>query len=96
MPDHAPAPASATGPAVLPDVPPGGITAGVDWATSDHVVAVVDARGTVIDRFAVDAAAAGLRELVRRLRRTGVAEVAIERSDGLVVDALLGAGSRWW
>jgi hypothetical protein len=37
-------------------------------------------------------AAAGLRELVRRLRRAHVTEVAIERSDGLVVDALLDAG----
>jgi transposase len=77
-------------PTVLPDVPPGGVTAGVDWATADHAVA--DARGTVTERFVVDAAAAGLRELVRRLRRAHVAEVAIERGDGLVVDTLLDAG----
>ncbi len=40
----------------------------------------------VVDRFAVDATAAGLRELVSRLRRAHATEVAIERSDGLVVD----------
>ncbi len=88
---HAPAPPTAAR-TVLPDAPPGGVTAGVDWATTDHAVAVVDARGTVVERFVVDAAAAGLRELVRRLRRAHVAEVTIERSDGLVVDTLLGAG----
>jgi hypothetical protein len=33
----------------------------------------------------------GLRDLVRRLRRAGVVEVAIERGDGLVVDAMLDA-----
>ncbi|HYZ08641.1 MAG TPA: hypothetical protein VE709_08695 [Pseudonocardiaceae bacterium] len=52
--------------AVLPDAPPGGVTAGLDWATTNHAITVVNARGTVVDRFVVDAAAAGLRELVRR------------------------------
>ncbi len=78
--------------AVLPELPPGGVTAGVDWATTDHVVAVVDVTGSAIDRFTVPASAVGLRELVRRLRRADVAEVAIERSDGQVVDTLLAAG----
>jgi transposase len=36
--------------------------------------------------------AEGLRALVQRLARAGVAEVAIERGDGPVVDALLHAG----
>lgn len=54
MPDHCTAPAAL--PSVLPDSPPGGVTAGMDWATVDHAVAVVDARGAVIDRFVVDAA----------------------------------------
>ena len=28
-------------PLVLPDVPAGGVCAGIDWATADHVVCVV-------------------------------------------------------
>ena len=40
----------------------------------------------------VDATGTGLRELVRRLRRAGVGEIAIERGDEQVVDTLLMAG----
>ncbi|MBW0104304.1 IS110 family transposase [Pseudonocardia sp. KRD291] len=68
------------------------MTAGLDWSTTDHAVAVVDHTGTTLDRFTVAADAAGLRELVRRLGQAGVGEVAIERSDGQAVDALLEAG----
>jgi transposase len=84
-----PDPALAT---VLPDAAPGGVTAGVDWATADHAVAIVNGAGVATDRFTVPANAAGLRELARRLCRTHVGEVAIERSDGRVVDTLLAAG----
>ncbi|GAA4536800.1 IS110 family transposase [Pseudonocardia xishanensis] len=76
---------------VLPEFPPGGLTAGLDWATADHAVAVVNDKGTVIEQYLIDACGAGLRELVGRLRRAGVVEVAIERGDGQVVDALLAA-----
>jgi transposase len=76
----------------LPATPPGGVTAGLDWATEDHAVAMVDTAGQVVARVTVPHTAAGLRELVRRLSQAGVAEVAIERSDGPVVDTLLEAG----
>ncbi|WP_308284387.1 IS110 family transposase [Pseudonocardia oceani] len=76
----------------LPPFPPGGVTAGVDWASTDHAVAVVDDTGAAIDRFTVSAKASGLRELVTHLTGAGVQEVAIERCDGQVVDALLAAG----
>jgi transposase len=76
----------------LPAIPPGGVTAGLDWATDDHVVAVVDTRGQVADRFTVAHTAAGLDELVRRLTAAGATELALERGDGPVVDALLEAG----
>lgn len=79
-------------PVLLPDAPAGGVTAGIDWASEDHAVCVVDAAGEVVTRFEVEHAAAGLRDLVQRLARAGVSEVAIERGDGPVVDALLGAG----
>jgi hypothetical protein len=36
---------------VLPPAPPGGVTAGIDWATADHVVCVVDASGQIRARF---------------------------------------------
>ena len=76
----------------LPESPPGNVTAGLDWATADHAVAIVNNRGTITEQFLIDATAAGMRELVRRLRRAGVAEIAIERGDGQVVDTLLDAG----
>ena len=75
-----------------PDAPSGGLSAGIDWASADHAVCVVDAAGAVVSRFSVTHTAEGLRALVRRLARAGAAEVAIERGDGPVVDALLAAG----
>ncbi|MGE0795694.1 MAG: transposase, partial [Acidimicrobiia bacterium] len=68
--------------------------AGIDWAREDHAVAVVDATGRAVERFTVTHTGVGLRELVGRLRRHGVREVAIERPDGQVVDTMLEAGLR--
>jgi len=76
----------------LPAAGPGHRTAGVDWARDDHAVAVVDASGQVAERFSVAHSAAGLRDLVLRLGKLSTDEVAIERPDGPVVDALLEAG----
>jgi len=67
------------------------VTAGIDWASEDHAVAIVDQHGRAVDRFSVTHTTPGLRRLVTRLRRAGVCEVAIERPDGPVVDALLDA-----
>ena len=78
--------------ASLPATPPGGVTAGIDWASEDHAVAVVGAAGQVVTRFTVEDTAAGLASLVARLRKAAAAEAAIERPDGKVVDALLEAG----
>ncbi|MGH3273668.1 MAG: IS110 family transposase [Streptosporangiaceae bacterium] len=79
-------------PSVLPDEPVNGLTCGIDWARDDHAVAIVDCRGCEILRCSVEHSAIGLGELVAVLARTGVSEVAIERPDGPVVDALLDAG----
>ncbi len=76
----------------LPEFPPNDVTAGVDWARDDHALSVVDGRGREVYRCSVEHTAAGLRELVKSLGRHGVGEVAIERPDGPVVDALLAAG----
>jgi transposase len=76
----------------LPEEPAGGVTAGIDWARDDHAVSVVDARGREVSRTTIEHSAAGLRGLVAALARAGAGEAAIERPDGPVIDALLGAG----
>jgi transposase len=76
----------------LPEEPPGGVTAGIDWARDDHAVSVVDARGREIGRHTIAHSAAGLRELISVLAYAGAGEAAIERPDGPVIDALLSAG----
>ena len=68
------------------------MTSEIDWASADHAVCVVDATGQAVTRFTVPHSAAGLADLVRRLRKAGAAEAVIERGDGPVVDALLDAG----
>ena len=77
---------------VLPDVPPGGVCAGIDGAAADHVACVVDLAGRVKDRFSVRHDKAGITAMIVRLRKNGAVEVAIERSDGVLVGALLAAG----
>lgn len=76
----------------LPDQAPQGLTAGLDWARDDHAVSIVNDRGREIARHIIEHTAAGLVELLAVLTRVGCREVAIERPDGPVVDALLGAG----
>ena len=67
-------------------------TAGLDWAAETHAICIVDARGQIRDSFEVRHDAAGLAELVRRLRRYAGLRLAIERPDGLLVDTLVDAG----
>jgi transposase len=77
---------------VLPRTPPGGLTAGIDWASADHVGCVVDTAGQVRARFSGTHDRAGIRKLITGLRAAGVSEAAIERSDGVLAGALLEAG----
>ena len=79
-------------PKFSPDPPPNGRTAGIDWARDDHAVAIVDAGGKQILRQTVEHSDAGLRGLVNLFAKHGVGEVAIERPDGPVIDALLDGG----
>lgn len=76
----------------LPEGPPGGVTAGLDWAHDDHAVSVVDHRGRELDRCTIEHTAEGLKQLIGFLTRNNAAEVAIERPDGPVVDTLLAEG----
>lgn len=85
---HAPNNPRAT---TLPKSPPAGLTAGLDWAKDDHAVCVVGDNGEVRERFTVEHTSAGLAGLTRRLAKLGCCEVAIERPDGPVVEALLAA-----
>lgn len=71
------------------DIPP---TGGIDWATDTNELCIVHADGAVLDRLNTTADAAGIRTLIQRLRRHDVEQVAIERSDGPLVEALLAAG----
>jgi len=48
----------------LPSSPPAGVTAGVDWDSTDHVASVVDTAGQLVDRFGVADAGAGLKDLM--------------------------------
>lgn len=66
--------------------------AGIDWASEEHALCVVDERGLKLEGefFAHDEV--GIRGLVARMSALGVARVAIERPDGLLVDRLLEAG----
>ena len=76
----------------LPETPLNDVTAGIDWARDDHAVCVVDARGHQVAHTVAEHTAVGLRELVGFLAKNGVGEVAIERPDGPVIEALLEAG----
>jgi transposase len=77
---------------VLPDVPPGGACAGIDWASADHAVCVVDLAGRVKDQFTAAHDRAGIAGLIARLGKAGAGEVAIERGEGVLAGALLAAG----
>jgi transposase len=66
--------------------------AGVDWASEKHAACVIDQQGKACAEFEVAHDADGLVQLCRKLKTAGVSRVAIERPNGLVVDALVQAG----
>lgn len=73
------------------------ITCGVDWAESHHDVAVVDEKGTVVDRRRIDTGVTGYTALVELLAKhtedPGSVPVAIETDKNLLVVALQAAGN---
>jgi len=69
--------------------------AGVDWASEEHAVCVLDTAGRKTSSFTVVHSRDGFDGLANRLAPLGPAgqvPVAIERPDGRLVDALLEAG----
>jgi hypothetical protein len=68
---------------------------GWDWASTGHDVTVIDHYGKVVDRWAPRHSEQGLAATLERLAGHGLPAdlpVAIERTNGLVVDRLLAAG----
>jgi transposase len=68
---------------------------GIDWASEEHVVCVLDPAGRKVRSFTVAHSRDGFERLAKRLAELGPAAtspVAIERPDGRLVDALLEAG----
>ena len=67
-------------------------TAGIDLASEEHRLCVVDGEGRCSEQRRVAHSEEGLTTLCRRLLELGVTRVALERPNGLVVDRLLEAG----
>ncbi|WP_343954779.1 IS110 family transposase, partial [Tsukamurella spumae] len=78
------------------DQPPPAVFVGIDWASHDHAVCVLDQSGRQLAAFTIEHTADGIAALVRRLAKytpdPGDAPIAIERPNGRLVDLLLEAG----
>ena len=66
--------------------------AGVDWASEEHAVCVVDEHGRIVEGRRYRHNETGIRALCSRLVRLDVKLVALERPDGLLIERLLDAG----
>ena len=66
--------------------------AGVDWASEEHAVCVVDEQGRILEGRRYRHSEPGIRALCARLLRLRVELVALERPDGLLIERLLDAG----
>jgi len=66
--------------------------AGIDWATEEHALCVVDEAGATLAGELYPHTEEGIREVVARMRALGVCRVAIERPEGLLVERLMEAG----
>jgi transposase len=69
-----------------------GCFAGVDWASEEHAVCVVDGDGRITEGRRYRHDERGLRALCNRLVELGALLVAVERPDGLLIERLLDAG----
>lgn len=66
--------------------------AGVDWASEEHAICVVDADGRILEGRRCRHDERGITALCDRLVALGALLVAVERPDGLLIDRLLDAG----
>jgi len=67
-------------------------TAGIDLASEEHRLVVVDGDGRPLEQRRIGHSEDGLQALIRRLLELGIARLALERPNGLVVDRLLEVG----
>jgi transposase len=68
---------------------------GLDWGGASHAVCVINGTGQAVVRIEVRHDAAGLADMLARLKRIAVPAdlpIAIERPSGLIVDTLVQAG----
>jgi transposase len=68
------------------------VFAGVDWASEEHALCVVDRDGRIAEGGRYRHNESGLSALCRRLLELDAALVAVERPDGLLIERLLDAG----
>lgn len=68
--------------------------AGIDWASKTHAVCVLNADGGIRARFEIPNTGKSFAGLLKRLAKLGVGDVAIERPDGPLVEAMLEQGLR--
>jgi transposase len=68
--------------------------AGVDWASRQHAICVVNVDGAIVLAFEVEHTETGIAQLVGDLQSFPDLSIAIERPDGVLVDALLESGYR--
>jgi transposase len=66
--------------------------AGIDWASEEHRLCLVDETGQRLLDRRISHSEEGIAALCRLLREQGVARVALERPDGVLVERLLEAG----
>jgi transposase len=72
-----------------------GVFIGLDWGNSHHQLCILDAAGRMVHQGKYAHDVAGARELTDRLGRHGPVEgIAIERSEGLLVESLQDQGHR--
>ena len=65
---------------------------GIDWASEQHRLCVVDGQGRRLVERRVEHSEQGIAALCRLLAEQGVARIALERPDGVLVERLLEAG----
>jgi transposase len=65
--------------------------AGIDWASQEHAVCVVDSDGRIVEGRRYRHDERGIRALCGRLVELGIVLVAVERPDGLLIERLLDA-----
>ncbi len=72
-----------------------GVFVGLDWGNSHHQLCVLDGAGQLVEQGRLTHDVEGIRDLQARLDRRGpIIGVAIERSEGLLVEALQARGHR--